>query len=308
MRFYAFVLLAPLTCLAQVPGVATAPPAAQIPAGPKAPPEVDQALRARANAFLDYESKGENRKAYELVAEDSKDYYFGVSREKAASFTIDEVQYGPDLSTATVRSTIKRQMRVAGHPVEVPQVEFSLWKLEKGQWVWYHDPAKDTTKSIIGPLPVAPVETAGESPLPKDIGDKREREVAPTILTPRAAIDKKLVSFVLGKDGTEQVIFHNGNNGAVRVQAEVRGVRDTITVEPNNHLVDAQADLQFKIIYKPSPESALRGAVLFAVEPFGSVYVLPVRLAAEGKTPRPGAPAVPAPAAPAPAAPAAAAQ
>src|ERR1700692_3849595 len=142
MRFHAFLLIAaPLTCLAQVPGAATAPPAVQTPAGPKAPAEVDQALRARAKAFLDYESKGDFRKAYELVAEDSKDYYFGAAKEKSASFTIDEVQYEADLSTATVKSTMKRQTMLAGHPVEVPQLLISQWKLQKGEWVWYHDPS-----------------------------------------------------------------------------------------------------------------------------------------------------------------------
>ena len=308
MRFHALLLLAaPLGCLAQVPGVTTAPPPVQMPAGPKAPPEVDQALRARANTFFDYESKGEFRKAYDLVAEDSRDFYFGATKEKSISFTIDEIQYGADLSTASLRSTMKRQMRVAGHPVEVPQVQFSQWKIEKGQWVWYHDPSKDETKTIIGPLPIAPADTTGESPIPKDVSDKRAREVEKTIVAPRAAIDKKLVSFVLGKDGTEQVTFHNGNNGHVRVLAEVRGVRDTITVEPNDRLVDPQADVQFKITYKSRPESALQGAVLFTLEPFSSVYVLPVRLAPEGRSSRPGAPAAPAPAPPTPAAPAPAA-
>ena len=258
-------------------------------------------MRARAKAFLDFESKGDFRKAYDLVAEDSKDYYFGATKEKSVSYTIDEVQYWPDLSTAMVRSTMRRQMTVAGHPVEVPQVQFYDWKLEKGEWVWYHDPAKDVTKTILGPLPVAPVETAGESPIPKDLSDKREREVATAIVAPRAAIDKKMVSFVLGKDGTEQVTFHNGNNGQVRVLAEVRGVRDTVTVEPNDVMVNPKGDAPFKITYKSHPESAVLGGVLFTVEPFSSVYVLPVRLGRERQTPKP---AVPAPAAPAPAAPA----
>jgi hypothetical protein len=257
---------------------------------------VDQALRARAKTFLDDESKGDFRKAYDLVAEDSKDYYFGATKEKSISFTIDEIQYGPDLSTATVRSTMKRQMTVAGHPVEVPQVQFYDWKLEKGEWVWYHDPSKDTTKSIFGPLPVDPVQATGAPPIPKDLSEKLEKEVATAIIAPRAAIDKKLVSFVLGKDGTEQVTFHNGNNGQVRVLAEVRGVRDTITVEPNDVMVNPQGDVPFKITYKSHPESAVQGGVLFTIEPFGSIYVLPVRLAREGQVRKP---AVPAPAAPA---------
>jgi len=300
MRFHAFVLLAaPLACLAQVPGATPAPTAVQMPAGPKAPPEVDQALRARANAFLDYESKGDFRKAYELVADDSKDYYFGATKEKSASFTIDEIQYGADLSTALVRSTMKRQMMLAGHPVEVPQLLISRWKIEKGEWVWYHDPSKDVTKTIIGEVPVAPQGTTGASPIPKDLSPKAALEAEKAIIAPRAAIDKKFVGFVLGKEATEEVIFHNSNNGHIRVSAEVRGVADTITVEPNSVMASPQADVPFKITYKPRSESAVRGVVLFTLEPFGSVYVLPVRLAREGQTRKPAAAA--APAAPAPA-------
>ena len=308
MRFHAFLLLAaPLTCLAQVPGATTAPPAARMQAGPKAPPDVDKALRARVNAFLDFQSKGDFRKAYDLVAEDSKDYYFSAPKEKSASFTVDDVQYGPGLSTATVKSTMKRQMMLAGHTVDVPQLLVSEWKLEKGEWAWYHDPSKDVTKTILGEVPVAPVGAADESPIPKDLGRKAAMAAAAAIVAPKAAIDKKSITFVLGKEATEQITFHNSSPGPVRVLAEVRGVADTITVEPSDLMVGARADVPFKITYKPRPESALRGGVLFTLEPFGSVYVLPVRLAREGQPARPGSSAAPTPAGPAPAAPPAAA-
>jgi hypothetical protein len=308
MRFHAFVLLAaPLVCLAQVPGAATSPAAAQVPAVPKAPPEVDQALRTRANAFLNYESKGDFRKAYDLVAEDSKDYYFGATKEKSASFTIDEVQYGADLYTATVKSTMMRQTMLAGHPVEVPQVLVSRWKVEKGEWVWYHDPSKDVTKTIFGDLPAPPVEAATDSPIPTDLSPKAAVAAAGKLPIPVPAIDKKFVAFTLGKEGAEQVTYHNNSNGQVRVLAEVRGVADTITVEPGDLMVNPGADVQFKIIYKPHPESSRRGGVLFSVEPFGSVVGLPVRFVRERQIPETAAPAVPAtvnPAAASPAAPA----
>ena len=307
MRFHAFVLLAaPLWCLAQVPGIIPAPAAAQSPAGPTAPPEVDQALRARVNSFLDYESKGDFRKAYELVAEDSRDYYFGATKEKSESFTIDDVQYGTDLSTATVRSTMKRQMMLAGHPVEVPQLLISRWKVEKGEWVWYHDPSKDVTKTIIGEVPAAPEGPTADSPLPKDLTQKAAVAAEKAIVAPRAAIDKKMVEFTFGKEATEQVTFHNSNNGHVRVYAEVRGAADTITVEPHDIMVKPQADVPFKITYKPRSESSMRGVVLFTLEPFGSGIYLPLRIAREGQirqratptTPTAPAPAVPTPAVP----------
>src|SRR4029078_3639017 len=166
------------------------------------------------------------RKAYDLVAEDSRDFYFSATKEKSVSFTVDEIQYGADLSTALVRSTMKRQMMLAGHPVEVPQLLISRWKIEKGEWVWYHDPSKDVTKTIIGEVPVAPQGTTGASPIPKDLSPKAALEAEKAIIAPRAAIDKQFVGLVLGKEATEQVIFHNSNNGHIRVSAEVRGVAD----------------------------------------------------------------------------------
>src|SRR4051812_9313910 len=93
MRFHFFLLLAaPLLSFAQAP-----------PAAP--PPQVDQALRARAAAFLQYQIDGNFRKAYDLVAEDSKDDYFSAAKQKAISFVIDDIQYADDFSKATVKAT-----------------------------------------------------------------------------------------------------------------------------------------------------------------------------------------------------------
>ena len=42
---------------------------------------MDQALRAQATAFLKYQMEGKFRQAYELVAEDSQDYYLEQSKK-----------------------------------------------------------------------------------------------------------------------------------------------------------------------------------------------------------------------------------
>jgi len=292
MRFPTLILLVvPLLCCAQAPTAAL--PAAQAAPGAKAPPEVDQALRARANAFLGFQSKADFSKAYQLVADDSKDYYIaGATKEPAISFTIDEIQYSADLSKATVKSMMRRQTTVAGHPVELPQLLISDWKLEKGEWVWYHDPAKDVTKTIIGDLPTAPAGGTAESPLPKDLSQKAALAAASKI-APKAAVDKKLVTFVFGKGATEQVTFHNSNPGVVEVNVEVRGAADTVTVEPTSSLVNPESDLVVKLTYKPLKESSMRGVVRFSLEPFGSVYVLPVRIVRGTSPSKPDAPAVP---------------
>src|ERR1019366_2171677 len=118
MRFHTILLFA-----AALLSFAQAPPPAS------APPEVDQALRARATMFLQYQCEENFRKAYDLVAEDSKDYYFSAPKQKASSFTIDDVHYVGDSSMATVKSTLKRPVTLAGHQVEVPEVLTSRWKM-----------------------------------------------------------------------------------------------------------------------------------------------------------------------------------
>ena len=96
-------LLIPALVLAQTPKPA-APPA-----------EVDQALRERATQFLQYQIDGNFRKAFELVAEDSKDFYFSIAKTKILSYKIDDITYSDDFSKATVRATTVRKTMVAGN-------------------------------------------------------------------------------------------------------------------------------------------------------------------------------------------------
>src|SRR5580658_6041018 len=55
-----------------------APTAPQPPAAFKAPPEVEQALRARVTEFFQFHVEGNFRAAYGMIAEDTKEYYFNT--------------------------------------------------------------------------------------------------------------------------------------------------------------------------------------------------------------------------------------
>jgi len=286
MRLQAFLLVAAtFVCFAQTP------------AAPSAPPEVDQALRARATKFLEFQTQGNFSKAFDFVAEDSRDYYFSAPKEKTSSFVIDEVKYSDDLSTAAVKSTMKRQVLLAGHPVELPQVLVSQWKMEKGEWFWYHDASKDVTATILGDVPAVAADPAAQAALPKDLSPKAALEAAAKI-APKATIDKKFVAFPPRKEATEQVIFNNSNGGTVRVYVQVRGASDRITAEPRDFFVNPKAEVPIKITYKPMEGPTPRTVVAFTVEPFGSVYILPVRFIRETPPAKPSAPPPP-PAAPA---------
>src|ERR1700722_18375686 len=109
--------------------------------GQTPPPEVDQALRARVSEYLQYQVDGNFRKAYEMVAEDSKDVYFTAPKTPYTSFSIDEITYSDDFKKASVRVTLGYVFAIVGHPLPVKNARVFEWKIEDGKWVWHFNPA-----------------------------------------------------------------------------------------------------------------------------------------------------------------------
>jgi hypothetical protein len=251
---------------------------------PAAPPaDVDKSLRDRASAFLQYQVDGNFRKAFELVAEDSKDFYFSIAKSKIQSFKIDEVTYSDSFSKATVRATILRRTLVAGHELEIPGLSADIWKLEDGKWVWYHDPNQDITVPFfpgltIGGGAAVPPGTVDPKFLPKDTSPEAVAAAAANLIQP-TSFSKAEAKFVAGKAATEEVVFHNGNRGQIKVYARVRGNPPGITVEPAESFVNALAYLTFKVSYAPGQKTPEENMVLFEVQPFGTTYTFPVTVA-----------------------------
>ncbi len=110
------------------------------PFQPKPPAEVDQALRARIQEFFDLHIKGQYRKAEELVAEDTKDYFYTHDKPKYLSCEISKIDYLENFTKATAVVTCSRYIMMPGfsdRPMKVPGT--NTFKLENGKWVWYVD-------------------------------------------------------------------------------------------------------------------------------------------------------------------------
>jgi hypothetical protein len=283
MRFCAIsLLLIPLFLFAQEPGPAPSKPAAPTAEPPAA---VDQALRARATAFLQYQVEGNFRKAYDLVAEDSKDFYFAIEKTKILSFKVDEITYADDFAKATVRATAIRKTNTMGREFEIPSVTADSWKLEDGKWTWYHDPKLDTSVPFFAGLvsgggSPAPAEAVDPKLLPKDTSPEAVVAAAAKLVQP-ATFSKASVTFTQGKAAVEEVVFHNSNRGQIQVSASVEGRPEDITVEPAKTLVNALADLTLKIHYNPGGTTRRNARVRLEIQPFRTVYVLPVTFVPE---------------------------
>jgi hypothetical protein len=110
------------------------------PFKPKPPADVDAALRARVQEFFGLHVKGQFRKAEELVAEDTKDFFYMGNKPKYLSFEISRIDYSANFTKANVVVVCEQYIMMPGfsdHPMKVPTP--SAWKLENGKWYWYVD-------------------------------------------------------------------------------------------------------------------------------------------------------------------------
>ena len=274
MRFYtALLLLTPILSFAQAP----APPA-----------EVDQALRAQATAFLKYQMEGNYRKAYELVAEDSQDYYLGSAKDKSASPDLQKVEYSDNFTKAVVSSASKQVLIMQGRSIEIPSGRTDRWKLENGQWKWYHDASKDVVPTIVGPMPVGSAGSSATPPqLPKDLSPEAVARASKSIPPPSATINRKSLPFTVGKETTEEVVFHNNSPGSVRVEADLIEDYPGFVVQPKAFGLKPQEEVTFKVTYHPSNKGVFHANLRLTIQPFDSEVLIPLILSKESAPDKP---------------------
>jgi hypothetical protein len=108
-----------------------------------APPEIEQALRGRVSEFFQHLVEADFRRAYSLVAEDTKEYYFNTPMGDSTfeSFRITGVRFlNGDFTKASVNLECRQKMHegeFAGAVVSVPIA--TLWKIEDRKWMWHHE-------------------------------------------------------------------------------------------------------------------------------------------------------------------------
>ena len=260
---------------------------------PKPPPEVDRALRARVTEFFNDHVEGNFMKAFSLVAEDTKEYYFSVQKNKFVSYKLGDIDYSDNFTKATVHATAEQVMRPRPEfpELRITQQMDTLWKIENGQWVWYIDP-KAVSRTPMSWTPGAP-KGAGQPEAPTDPGQKPADPKAklPAIdqktMDQRAfeilhgsSVDKPDVTFKTGQASSQEVVFHNGQPGSVRVFVDPGAAIEGFTAVADKRDLRAGEDAVIKLHYepgkKPPPTQAM---VRVVVEPFDTAYPITVRFA-----------------------------
>jgi hypothetical protein len=254
--------------------------------GQTAPPEVDQALRARVNEFFGYHVTGEFMKAYAFVAEDTKEYYFAVQKNRYISFKIGDIAYSDNFTKAVVNVTGKQKMRPRPEfpeiVIDAPMI--TKWKIENGNWVWYYTPNRDCpTPMSCGPdgkphatAPAAAVDSSARMP---DVSPNAIHQQAQQILK-QSRVDKPIVAMSSINATSERVVFHNGQAGFVRVSLDPGPKVEGFTASLEKADVAANEDVAIILHYEPGKAPAPLGlTITLDVEPFHQTFPITVKFA-----------------------------
>jgi hypothetical protein len=114
----------------------------------KAPPDVEEKLRKRVTEFYSLYLQAKYRAAEALVAEESRDLYYAMSKAPIRSFQLEQITWDDDLKNATVLvACLSATPRTAAQGMWVPIN--GHWRLEKGDWYLV---IKPRTTTPFGPM------------------------------------------------------------------------------------------------------------------------------------------------------------
>jgi hypothetical protein len=254
---------------------------AQTPATPA--PEVDSALRSRVTEFFQDLVNSKFLEAFDLVAEDTKAFYFNSEKKPLKEFKIREVKYDPGFTKATVTLDVKREWTFTALAANQPTIAdvsmVTIWKLEKDKWVWSNQPRPDQPVTPMGPSNIELIQRQPDgtvSGLPPKITDEILNAVKQKILDPSSigSIDKREITLSASQASSDKVVFHNGQQGSIRLELSFAPTPG-LTVQLDKTDLSAGDNAALQISYDPRSGQAAAGrsvSIRLTVVPFNQIY------------------------------------
>lgn len=243
----------------------------------KAPPAVDEALRARVNKFYDAFVAGKFKDAYLLVAEDSQDKFFELSKDQYKGCEIIKVAYSDHFTRATVVTSCKNDWRWHGVATVTTFPLTSTWEVIDGQWYWHF------VKPTMVPSPFSPT---GFVPVPPDSSTNNAALVPSDIagaahsILSKVGIDKSSVR--LRSYGTSEDIVHVRNDMPGQVSLKLENP-DIPGLKVSLAKTTLEAHEQTTLIFEWHPDDSVsaknvnaRATVQLHVEPTNQVFPISV--------------------------------
>jgi len=184
----------------------------------KAPPPIEDALRARVIHFYQLFTDGKFKEAYSMVADDSQDKFFQLGKDQYKGCEIIKINYTENFTKATVVTSCKSDWRFQGTTALISFPLVSNWEVLDGQWFWHY------VKPTILPSPFSP---SGYIPGPKDSADDdasrvpKDMNAAGSAILAKVGVDKSLVHLQPSGTSFDTVHVRNDLPGDVSVKLEM---------------------------------------------------------------------------------------
>jgi hypothetical protein len=252
------------------------------------PPDVDQELRSRVNAFYQnfLDESFSPRKAEPFVAEDTKDFYYNAGKQKYLSFQVGKVTYSDNFTKAVVVVIGKIERKIAGQTVRMDVPNDTHWKIENGKWCWTYSPADYPLTPMGGSNPARAANSEGKGPVvPKNSSPEAMKAAGTELLKQQEmGLNKSNVIFDVDQASSVEVVFTNGADGEIQIALDAPVVRG-LKVKLDKTTVPGHGTAILSMHYDPSDKSGPkdvwepRGTIKFRLfaQPFGRLFPLSVQ-------------------------------
>jgi hypothetical protein len=183
----------------------------------KAPSAIDDALRARVEAFYQAHVDGKFRQADQYVAEDSKDFFFAAEKTRYQGFRISKITYSDNFTKATVITACKTELAFHGQKMPVTMPAVTQWKIDNGEWFWYHIDAAEINS------PFGKMKPGPESENPVVAMIPHDPAAAARGILSKVTIDSSEVTIDQTRSNEREIHLKNGMLGPITVSADPTG-------------------------------------------------------------------------------------
>jgi hypothetical protein len=236
----------------------------------KAPPAVEEALKVRLATFLDAQMAKKYRLADDMVAEDSKDAFFGADKLSCKSWQYVKATFTDQFTKANVLFTCDALMSHAGQHVPVKIPMSSTWKIVDGQWFWYLVPS-ESVQTPWGTMKGGPDKDA-KTPAANAFKIPKPEEIFDQIKLSKATVD--LSGF---RETSDEVTVTNGTPGKITLDLQhdtLAGLEASLDRKELKPGESATVSVKFKPagrIPQPVMDLGVR------VEPFNHLFNIRIR-------------------------------
>ena len=244
----------------------------------KAPPGVEDALRARVTAFYQTWMDGKFRAGEKYVSEDAQEFYDQMQKQKFKGCEILRLKYDRDFNDATVTLACKGKWNIQGKDMDSTLAHTDFWTLEKDAWVWTNKPLKNVDSPFgtmtFGNIPNSDAMFNPQTGLPKDF-----KEVGVAILK-QVSVDKQDVQLSSYEKATAFVTVKNGINGYIDVRVDPDGVPPGFSAKFDKTKIPAYGEAKLTLSYDPKDKAAKATAsVRITVEQTSQMFPIRVTFA-----------------------------